>query len=152
MQIQPAEARLARTSAIVGGIGWGLLLFVRTSATSETELINRILFLGVLVIVPLGLSLLATPELGQKQPLPYRLAVIAQPCGAAAATSSFFLEQGIGAALLAAMWLLVAGLIALYGLWRLLRQTSSKGMPGGQPVPDTSAQAMVGRTSRATAH
>jgi hypothetical protein len=49
----------------------------------------------------------------------YRLAVMAQPFGAAAVIASFFLEQGIRAALLASAWLAVTSLIALYGLWRL---------------------------------
>ena len=112
--------KLARASAIVGAVAWAIILFVRTSASYETELIDKILLLGVLVIVPLGLSLVAMPDESGRHVLPYRLALITQPFGAAAAIASFFLRQGRPAALLAVLWLIVTALVALFGLWRLL--------------------------------
>jgi hypothetical protein len=115
-----APAKLARTSAIAGAVAWAIILFIRTSTSYETELIDKILLLGVLVIVPLGLSLVATPDESGRHVLPYRLALLAQPFGAAAAVASFFLRQGMPAAILAALWLVVTALIALFGLWRLL--------------------------------
>jgi hypothetical protein len=104
----------------VGAVAWAIILFIRTSTSYETELIDKILLLGVLVIVPLGLSLVAMPDESGRHVLPYRLAVLTQPFGAAAAVASFFLRQGRPAALLAALWLIVTALIALFGLWRLL--------------------------------
>ncbi len=112
--------KLAQTSAIAGAIAWAIILFIRTSSSYETELIDKILLLGVLVIVPLGLSLVAMSDESGRHVLPYRLALIAQPFGAAAAVASFFLKQGRPAALLAVLWLIVTVLIALFGLWRLL--------------------------------
>jgi hypothetical protein len=112
--------KLARASAIIGAVAWAIILFVRTSASYETELIDKILLLGVLVIVPLGLSLVAMPDESGRHILPYRLALITQPFGAAAAVASFFLRQGRPAALLAALWLIVTLLVALFGFWRLL--------------------------------
>ena len=114
-QIKP---QLARTSALVGAVVWAIILFIRTAPAYETELIDKILLLGVLVVVPLGISLVASEGTG-KGVLIYRLAVIAQPFGATAVIASFFLKQGIKAALLASAWLAVTSLIALYGLSRL---------------------------------
>ena len=104
----------------MGAVAWAIILFIRTSTSYETELIDKILLLGVLVIVPLGLSLVAMPDESGRHVLPYRLALLAQPFGAAAAVASFFLRQGRPAALLAGLWLVVTALIALFGLWRLL--------------------------------
>ena len=115
-----AEPKISRTSAIVGAAVWAILLFIRTSPSYETELIDKILLLGVLVIVPLGMSLVATLDQSGKQVLLYRLALRAQPFGAAAAVASFFVEQGTRSALLGALWLVVTALIGLFGLWRLL--------------------------------
>jgi YndJ-like protein len=103
-----------------GAAVWCVMIFVRTSTSAETELITRILLLGMLVIVPLGLSLLATPDRNGHQALPYRLAVLMQPLGAAAGLTAFLFEPGPVAALLAAAWMLVTILIAMFGLWRLL--------------------------------
>lgn len=111
--------QVARSSAVLGAAVWAIFLFVRTTPSDETDLIDKILLLGVLVVVPLGLSLVATPGKNARHFLAYRLAVIAQPFGAAAVIAAFFLKQGINAALLAAVWVGVTSLIALYGLWRL---------------------------------
>ena len=113
------SSRLSRASAIAGAVAWAIILFVRTSPSYETELIEKVLLLGVLVIVPLGLSLIAPDQRG-KQVLAYRLATMAQPFGAAAAVGSLFMKQGKLAALLAFLWLAVTALIGLFGLWRLL--------------------------------
>lgn len=112
-------AQTARLSSAVGTGVWAILLFVRMAPSSETELIDKVLLLGVLVVVPLALSLVATPDGNGRHVLVYRLAVLAQPLGAVAVIASFFPEQGTKAALLASAWLLVTALIALYGLWRL---------------------------------
>ena len=114
------EPSFARTSIIFGAIAWVILVGVRTSSSPETDLINKILLLGVLVIVPLGLSLVATPSRNGRHSFVYRLAVFAQPFGAIAAVCSFFLEQSRLAAVLASGWFVVTGLIALFGVWRFL--------------------------------
>ena len=115
-----ANPALARTSAISGAIAWAFLVFLRTSDSIETDLINKILLLGILVIVPLGLWLVATPDRNGRHSRAYRLAVLMQPAGAMAAVVSFFLEPGPGAALLASGWFVVTTLIAWFGLWRFL--------------------------------
>jgi hypothetical protein len=47
-----AGAQFARANAIIGAIAWTIVVFVRTSPSAETNVINRILLLGILVIVP----------------------------------------------------------------------------------------------------
>src|SRR6266481_99405 len=106
MKIDP-QPTWARTSATVGAVVWTTVLLLRTSPSGETELINRILLLGVLVIVPLGLALVATPNRVGRHSLAYRAALLFQPIGALAVVASFFLEPGLLAALLASLWLMV---------------------------------------------
>src|SRR5258706_5519277 len=115
-----AHSRLARASAIFGAIAWASLAFVRTSDSGETELINKILLLGIFVIVPLGLWLVTTPDRNGRHSLAYQLAVMTQPLGAIAAAVSLFVGPGLPAAVLAFGWFLVTALIALFGLWRFL--------------------------------
>jgi hypothetical protein len=114
--------KLAWRSAGVGALVWSICLFFRTGDSIETELLQKVFLLAVFVIVPLGLSLMATPNrLGTHSRI-YFLAVVAQPVGAVAALVSFFIEPGITAALLAVIWFVVNILIALYGLSRLLQR------------------------------
>ena len=115
-------SNLARGSAGVGALAWSGCLFLRTGDSSETELIQKVFLFAVFVIVPLGLSLAATPDRFGKHSRIYILAVFAQPFGAVAALASFILEPGLTAALLAAAWLVVNILITFFGLWRLLQR------------------------------
>lgn len=105
---------------MLGAIAWALIAFVRTSPSSETELINKVLLLGILVIVPLGLSLVTTPDRRNDHSSLYRSAIHIQPVGAICGVTSFFLEQGWAAAALASGWFIVTCVIALFGLGRLL--------------------------------
>lgn len=114
-------SRLARISAVAGAAVWIGTLVVRTG-TDDAELIEKIFLLGVLVIVPLGLWLVATPSRTGVHSLPYHFAVIAQPVGAVSCLASFLFGRGLLAALLASIWLLVTMSIALFGLWRLLQR------------------------------
>jgi hypothetical protein len=111
-----------------------MLAFLNTSPYSETDLINKILLLGVLVIVPLGLSLVQTPDRKGRDGLPYRAAVGAQPVGAIAALISFYVQPGLTAALFASIWLIVTLLIAVFAVWRLLPR-------GFQPIDEISIDA-----------
>ena len=109
--------KFARRSAAVGVVAWALLMLVATSDSRETELVHRIVFFAVLVIVPLGLSLVVTGE--HANPL-YRAAVLAQPVTALITIVSFFVEKGSASAVLAAGWLILTAVVALFGLTRLL--------------------------------
>jgi hypothetical protein len=106
-------------SATMGGVVWLLLFLPRIGDSPETALIQRIVLLGILVIVPLALSLVPAPESKEQEVWLYQLALLAQPFGAIAAIASFLLEPGVPAAILACFWFCVTAVIALLGLWRL---------------------------------
>jgi len=108
----------ARISAIMGSLVWIAFLFIRTGDSRETELIDKVLLLGVLLIVPLALSLVPKTQT-EIHSLVYRAAVLAQPIGALAAAFSFLLRPGKSAAVLACSWFLVTLVIALFGFLRL---------------------------------
>ncbi|MEP6636830.1 MAG: YndJ family protein [Acidobacteriota bacterium] len=124
-----AKLSFARTTVFArrsGIAGLGLYFFLtaivgnRFGDSPETRLIHAILLLAVLVIIPLGLSLIPLDETDNHAI--FRVAVILQPVGAAAVFISFILGQGILPAAFALVWLLVTGLGALFGLTRLLRR------------------------------
>jgi len=109
-------SKFSRVSATVGSVVWLLLLPTTTSDARETELIHRVVFFGMLVIVPLGLSLVRTVD--EPESLWHRLAVLVQPFAVLPAIGSFFLKTGPLAAALASVWLILAVLVALLGLTR----------------------------------
>jgi len=83
-------AHNARLSALIGAGFWLVMLLIRTGDSNETELIQKILLLGILVIVPLGLSLIPIAQ-AETDSILYRAAVSAQPVGAVASAFSFLL-------------------------------------------------------------
>ncbi len=115
MNIKP---KVASISAALGSIAWLSMVFTETPASNETEFIKRILLLGVLTIVPLGLSLIARFKT-ENAPLAFQFAVLLQPFAAAAVFISFFLAPGVLAGGLAGLWLIVTVLVAVFGLHRL---------------------------------
>lgn len=109
----------------MGGAAWLVLLPFSLSDSSEGDLIQRILLLGVLVIVPLGLALIAA--LAEQRSALLRLAQASHPFGAVAVIASGFLTPGFAAAGLAALWILTTGLIGLEGLVSLVRSRRVRG-------------------------
>ena len=107
----------ARRSAVTGAVVWLLLLLTTTSDSPETELIHKVVFFAMLVIVPLGLSLVTVEQ--RISAVLYRAAVLVQPVAAVITVGSFFVEKGILSASLAAAWLVVSAIVALLGLSRL---------------------------------
>ncbi len=105
----------------MGAVVWFAFLLIGTSDSNETELIQKILLLGILVIIPLGLSLVPNAQ-SENNSLLYRAAILAQPVGAVAGAVSFLLNSGGSAAILASSWLLVTVMIAVFGFLRLLRR------------------------------
>ena len=115
----PARFRAyARLSAVAGAVVWLFLLLPRPSDSHEIELIHKVVFFAMLVIVPLGLSLVTAGEQAISLLL-YRAAVLVQPAAAVIAIASFFIEKGPLSASLAAFWLVISGVVALLGLSRL---------------------------------
>ena len=92
MAIQTDTPKFARLSAAAGVVVWLLLLLTTTSDLRETEVIHKVVFFGMLVVVPLGLSLIPASE--QPGSSLYRLAVLVQPVAALPAIASFYFETG----------------------------------------------------------
>lgn len=96
---------------------WLLLLPAVTSDSRETELIHKVVFFAIFVIVPLCLSLIPTDE--QREPALYRLVVFAQPVAALLTAASFFFETGPVSAALSSAWFVLNALVGLLGVMRL---------------------------------
>jgi hypothetical protein len=111
--------------ALVGVAVWLLVLPFSLSDSPEGELIQRILLLGVLVIVPLGLALIDT--ISDRSSAFLNIAAASQPFAALAVIISSFLDPGISAAGLALPWLITTSLIGLDGLIRLGRLRNAAG-------------------------
>jgi hypothetical protein len=110
----------ARRSAVAGALVWILLLFFSIGDSPETTLIQRLVLLGILVIVPLALSL--APGAVVHESSLYRWSVFAQPACALATVASFILEPGTLAAVLAAPWFCLNVMLAVWGLGRLFKR------------------------------
>ncbi|HLH24319.1 MAG TPA: YndJ family protein [Chloroflexota bacterium] len=102
------------------GLGAAIWLAWLPRLAAEQGQVAALLLFAVLVLVPLALALAATPDRAGRHAWPYRAAVFAQPAAALLAAGSFLLPPSPAAALLALPWLLCTGLVALFGLWRLL--------------------------------
>jgi hypothetical protein len=118
--------RLPQASAVAGALCWLALLIIPSQEPFDLRIIKGIFLLGALVIVPLGLSLVATPDRRNRHSTIYRLALLTQPFGAAMVICSYFFEQGLVAALLASVWLVVTALIASFGIVRFLPRGATR--------------------------
>ena len=107
----------AKRSAAGGVVVWLITLLFTTSDSAQAELIHKIVLFAVLVIVPLGLSVVAPVD--QRGLWLYKLVVFAQPVAALLTVASFFIEKGVLSATLSSAWLVLNALIALLGLVRL---------------------------------
>jgi YndJ-like protein len=118
-------AHVARVSALIGGTGWLILLFVPLQDLSGIVTVERLMLLGALVIVPLGLSLVAPTSDVRLELVSYRAAVFAQPFGAVMAVVSMYLQQRSTSGRMAAGWLAVTSLIAVHGMTRLISRRTA---------------------------
>ncbi|HSD45506.1 MAG TPA: YndJ family protein [Pyrinomonadaceae bacterium] len=123
----------AQRSAAIGFVAWLLLILTTTTDSHETELIHKIVFFAMLVIVPLALSLVTAGDERGNAGL-FRLVVIVQPLAAVLAIASFFFEKGIASAALSSAWLIFCAVTALFGLTRLVAR-------GVLPVEEASVDA-----------
>src|ERR1044071_10117833 len=101
-------ALIAKRSATIGFVPCLLLLLTTTADSAPIELIHKIVFFAILVIVPLGLSLVASSD------RKYNLLVLIQPIAALLTIASFFLDKGVASAALSSSWLLLTGFVAVY--------------------------------------
>lgn len=132
---------LSDVSAAGGGLLWLVAAVFDLLPTVEL-----VLALAPLVLVPVGMGMVHTPTRDGRTAAPYRLAVLAQPVGAASTLASLLSAPGTRvAAVLALPWLVVTVLVALFGCWRALPR-------GGPPLSELSidaglAYAVVGATA-----
>src|SRR5215216_1981131 len=109
-----------KRSAAVGFVAWLLLLLTTTADSAPIELVHKVVFFAILIIVPLGLSLVAPTT---QDPI-YKLSVLIQPIAALLTIASFFLDKGVPSAALSSSWLILTGLVALHGVTRLITRGS----------------------------
>ncbi|WP_347548302.1 YndJ family protein [Pseudalkalibacillus hwajinpoensis] len=109
---------MMKTSSFAGIFLWVAFVVTKLITTNIDTLqyVMILLMFAYLVLVPLTLNLVP-----QKKNSFYRYAAILQPVSAVCAGVSFFLEQGLIAALFAVPWLFTTILIAIYGFTRFLQ-------------------------------
>lgn len=114
-----SPSTFARASAAAGAVVWLLLLLGVSSDSPEIELIHKLVLFAIFIVVPLGLAVVGAGD-QHGSLLLYKLVVLLQPLAALVTAASFFVSTGLRAALLASAWLILSGLVALFGLTRLI--------------------------------
>ncbi len=115
----PREVQWLRISALLGAAVWFLYALFNPAETDRvTRAIHQLILVGPLVAVPLGLSLVATPDRGGKLPWMYRALPVVQPIGALCTAVALCLPYGLVSASLTVPWIAVTTLVGLYGAWR----------------------------------
>ncbi len=120
MNRTPAGGLDGPASALLGGAAWTVMVAGAAAGRFALDIIALLFLLAPLVVVPLGLDVLRR-RAGGKLALVDRAAHILQPLAAALVVASFFVPPGRTAALLAAGWLVLCGLVGLSGAARFLR-------------------------------
>ena len=113
-----------KRSALAGVIAWVMLLLWPTADSASTELIHRVVLFGVMVVVPLGLSLVRPPSDRSASVWLSNIAVALTSLAAIFTVISFFLDKGVMAAVLVCGTFIVYIVIALYGVTRLFSRRS----------------------------
>ena len=114
-------------SALAGLCVWSVLFVLDLSGGH----VERILLFHVLVISPLALIVVSTPDRRGREAPAYRLALVLQPFAAALVVLSFLSFPGpaISGGLLILPWFIYSLSLAFFGLWRFLPRNSATG-PG----------------------
>lgn len=129
------EYRLADASTLAGGAVWIALLVLAVLADLPLSAVGLFLALGLLVLTPLALGLVATRRRSGGDSLPYTAAVVGQPIAAVAAVAALVVQPGLLVRqLLVLPWLGVGLAAAAFGLWRL-------GSRGPFPLPELALDA-----------
>jgi hypothetical protein len=119
-EVSPS-ARWTRRSAALGFLLWLPVAIYFITRDPFIGLLRAILCLGILVIVPLGLTHLCRAGANGRAPVLLRLAAWLQPLAAVSAVVALAQPFGLLAGALAVPWLGVTGLIGLAGLLRAWR-------------------------------
>ena len=113
-----------RASAALGSVVWLSFGVLSAFGVLPLELIEHLFLLTPLVIVPLGLGLLNSPDCSSRW---LAAGSFLQPFAATLALTSFFLPEGKLAAVMASGWLVATVLLGLSGLGfprKLFRNTT----------------------------
>lgn len=111
--------RITDLAAVIGAVVWLCLAGLAASGLVALTLVELFVCLAVLVFVPLGLGLAATPRDSGGSTLLYTLPVVTQFPAALCVAAALALPVGsIASIALALPWVGVTGVIALFGLWR----------------------------------
>lgn len=114
----PARIGLTDASAAGGGVLW-----LAAVAVANLGVIQRAVSLAVLVVVPLGMGMAATPMFEGWAGRLYTAAVLGQPVGGVLVLVSFLLpSSGLWPALAALPWVAVTGLLGLAALARVRKR------------------------------
>ena len=106
---------------VFGSIIWLITGALAWLGTIQIGLIEQLVLMAPLVIIPLGLSLVKTPDRIIAQRL-FNVIKIIQPFGATAVVIAFLLPAGLLAGVLAMSWLGITGLMTLLGADRFIRR------------------------------
>lgn len=120
---------LADVSAVLGGVGWLLIV-----AAEVFGPIQDIIALAMLVLVPLAVRLADTPRRDGTRSGWYRIAVGGQPMTALLGVISLTMPPGTAAVLTALPWAATTGAVAGFGAWRLVQR-------GPWPIEELSVDA-----------
>lgn len=132
-----AGYRLTDLTAVGGALCWGGAVAAAEAGLLALSVVELFVSLAVLVLVPLGLAVSATPRRSGGTALPYTVATVGQLPAALAVVGALALRVGsTGSVVLVLPWLGVTGAIALFGLWRLL----SRGLG---PLPELAVDAAL---------
>ena len=111
----PSEFGRTDVSAVVGGAAWVLAV-----AVADLDAIQRAVSLAVLVVVPLGMGMAATPAFEGAAHRWYTAAVLGQPVAGLLVLASFLLPSGgLGPALAAVPWVAVTGALGVTAITRI---------------------------------
>ncbi len=111
---------ISRASAAVGLVVGLALAFNDSAPFVQIDLIEKLLLLGPLVGIPLGLSLVWPGVIGERDRALLKFLSFAQPLFAISAVSSVYALRGRPAAVIALPWVLFTSLVGLLGAYRLL--------------------------------
>lgn len=115
-----SNAYVAHISAALGLVVGLAMAFNDSAPFVQIDLIEKLLLLGPLVGIPLGLSLVWPGSVAARDRSVLRGLIFAQPVLAVSAVASVLADRGQQSAVYALPWVLFTACVGLLGAWRLL--------------------------------
>jgi hypothetical protein len=114
-------------SALAGALGLAALSFAPGAVLTQIDLVERLLVLGPMVGIPLGLSLSNHGTVGSRDAGWLRVLARAQPVLALSALVSVLFPAGARAAWVSVPWALYCGAVGLLGAYRAWARFQERG-------------------------